>query len=152
VTEPAKPCSFTCPARRRRADRIPLWKVLEAPIPSRGFLYVGELSPKQTEHVVEVSPDPTEGPPADGPGISHDAPARWLRRYEQKSLCKWSQDLLRSCSRSGQALVSTPRRALDPRDREAATRGGEILGLHKAILVASAAVALWVVLFTAPSR
>jgi hypothetical protein len=62
------------------------------------------------------------------------------------------KDLLRSCSRSGQALVSTPRRALDPRDREAATRGGEILGLHKAILVASAAVALWVVLFTAPSR
>ena len=41
------------------------------------------------------------------------------------------------------------RLALDPCDREAATRGGEILGLHKAILVASAAFVLWIVLFKA---
>jgi uncharacterized membrane protein len=39
------------------------------------------------------------------------------------------------------------RRALDPCDREAAIRGGEILGLHKAILVVSATVVLWVLLF-----
>ena len=47
---------------------------------------------------------------------------------------------------NGLAVV---RRALDPCDREAATRGGEILGLHKAILVASAAFVLWIVLFKA---
>jgi hypothetical protein len=41
------------------------------------------------------------------------------------------------------------RRALDPHDREAATRGDEILVLHKAILVASAAFVLWIVLFKA---
>jgi hypothetical protein len=34
-----------------------------------------------------------------------------------------------------------------PYDRDPATRGGEILGLHKAILVVSALVALWAVLF-----
>src|SRR5262249_16422362 len=41
------------------------------------------------------------------------------------------------------------RRALDPCERGAATRGGEILVLHKAILVASAAFVLWIVLFKA---
>jgi hypothetical protein len=45
---------------------------------------------------------------------------------------------------NGLAVV---RRALDPCDREAATRGDEILILHKAILVASAALVLWIVLF-----
>jgi hypothetical protein len=34
-----------------------------------------------------------------------------------------------------------------PNYRKAPTRGGEILGLHKAILVASAAVVVWIVLF-----
>jgi hypothetical protein len=43
--------------------------------------------------------------------------------------------------------LATVRRALDPYDLGAPTRGGEILGLHKAILVASALVAVWVVLF-----
>jgi hypothetical protein len=47
---------------------------------------------------------------------------------------------------NGLAVV---RRALDPRDDEAATRGDEILVLHKAILVASAAFVLWIVLFRA---
>jgi hypothetical protein len=42
--------------------------------------------------------------------------------------------------------LANVRRALDPHDREAATRGGEILGLHKAILVASAVVVVWVFL------
>jgi hypothetical protein len=41
------------------------------------------------------------------------------------------------------------RRALDSHDREPATRGDEILVLHKAILVASAAFVLWIVLFKA---
>ena len=43
--------------------------------------------------------------------------------------------------------LATVRRALDPCDRGAPTRGGDILSLHKAILVASAFVAVWVVLF-----
>jgi hypothetical protein len=39
------------------------------------------------------------------------------------------------------------RRALDPADHEAATRGSPIVNLHKAILVASALVVVWAVLF-----
>jgi hypothetical protein len=39
------------------------------------------------------------------------------------------------------------RRALDPADYEAATRGSKIVNLHKAILVASAGVVGWAVLF-----
>jgi uncharacterized membrane protein len=42
--------------------------------------------------------------------------------------------------------LANVRHALDPCDRRAATRGGEISGLHKAILVASAAVVVWVFL------
>jgi hypothetical protein len=42
--------------------------------------------------------------------------------------------------------LANVRRALDPHDREAATRSGEILGLHKTILVASAVVVVWVFL------
>jgi hypothetical protein len=57
--------------------------------------------------------------------------------------CFFLQDL-----QDGLAVV---RQALDPGDREAATRGEPILFLHKAILVASAAFVLWMVLFkTAP--
>jgi hypothetical protein len=43
--------------------------------------------------------------------------------------------------------LATVRRALDPHDLNPANRGGEILGLHKAILVVSALVVLWAVLF-----
>ena len=43
------------------------------------------------------------------------------------------------------------RRWLDPADRDAATRGREILYLHKFILVASAVVVVWAVLFKLPS-
>ena len=39
------------------------------------------------------------------------------------------------------------RRKLDPTDCAAETRGSEILNLHKGILVASALVVAWVVLF-----
>ena len=39
------------------------------------------------------------------------------------------------------------RRRLDPADCAAETRGSEILNLHKGILVASALVVAWVVLF-----
>jgi hypothetical protein len=39
------------------------------------------------------------------------------------------------------------RRRLDPTDCAAETRGSEILNLHKGILVASALVVAWVVLF-----
>jgi len=47
-----------------------------------------------------------------------------------------------------QCGLARVRRALDPADREAATRGGNIVNLHKAILVTSAAVVvLWIVLF-----
>ena len=42
------------------------------------------------------------------------------------------------------------RRALDPADRDAAIRGREILSLHKSILVASAVVVGWAVLFKLP--
>jgi hypothetical protein len=42
------------------------------------------------------------------------------------------------------------RRALDPSDRDAAIRGREILGLHKSILVATALVVGWAVLFKLP--
>ena len=42
------------------------------------------------------------------------------------------------------------RRWLDPADRDAATRGREILYLHKFILVASAVVVVWAVLFKLP--
>ena len=42
------------------------------------------------------------------------------------------------------------RRWLDPADRDAATRGREILHLHKFILVASAVVVVWAVLFKLP--
>ena len=42
------------------------------------------------------------------------------------------------------------RRWLDPADRGAATRGREILYLHKFILVASAVVVVWTVLFKLP--
>ncbi len=42
------------------------------------------------------------------------------------------------------------RRWLDPADRAAATRGRGILHLHKFILVASAAVVVWAVLFKLP--
>ena len=38
----------------------------------------------------------------------------------------------------------------DPADRDAATRGREILYLHKFILVASAVVVVWAVLFKLP--
>ena len=40
--------------------------------------------------------------------------------------------------------------ALDPADRDAAIRGREILSLHKSILVASAVVVGWAVLFKLP--
>jgi hypothetical protein len=53
--------------------------------------------------------------------------------------CFFLQDL-----QDGLAVV---RQALDPGDRKAATRGEPILVLHKAILVASAAFVLWIVLF-----
>jgi hypothetical protein len=55
--------------------------------------------------------------------------------------CYFLDDLQR-----GLAVV---RRALDPRDEKAATRGDDILVLHRAILVASGAVVLWTVLFRA---
>ena len=42
------------------------------------------------------------------------------------------------------------RRALDPADRDAAIRGREILSLHKSILVATAVVVGWAVLFKLP--
>ena len=42
------------------------------------------------------------------------------------------------------------RRALDPADRDAAIRGREILSLHKCILVATAVVVGWAVLFKLP--
>jgi uncharacterized membrane protein len=42
------------------------------------------------------------------------------------------------------------RRWLDPADRDAATRGREILYLHKFVLVASAVVVVWAVLFKLP--
>jgi len=46
-----------------------------------------------------------------------------------------------------QCGLARVRRALDPADREAATRGGNIVNLHKAILVASAVVVGWAVVF-----
>jgi hypothetical protein len=55
--------------------------------------------------------------------------------------CYFLDDLQR-----GLAVV---RRALDPHDEKAATRGDDILVLHRAILVASGAVVLWTVLFRA---
>jgi uncharacterized membrane protein len=42
------------------------------------------------------------------------------------------------------------RRALDPADRDTAIRGREILSLHKSILVATAVVVGWAVLFKLP--
>ena len=42
------------------------------------------------------------------------------------------------------------RRWLDPADRDAANRGREILHLHKFILVASAVVVVWAILFKLP--
>ena len=42
------------------------------------------------------------------------------------------------------------RRWLDPADRDAATRGREIMHLHKFVLVASALVVAWAVLFKLP--
>jgi len=49
-----------------------------------------------------------------------------------------------------QYAVVDVRRWLDPADRDAATRGREILHLHKLILVASAVVVVWAVLFKLP--
>jgi hypothetical protein len=46
-----------------------------------------------------------------------------------------------------QCGLARVRRALDPADHEAATRGSPIVSLHKAILVASALVVVWAVLF-----
>jgi hypothetical protein len=46
-----------------------------------------------------------------------------------------------------QCGLARVRRALDPADHEAATRGSPIVNLHKAILVASAPVVAWAVLF-----
>ncbi len=46
-----------------------------------------------------------------------------------------------------QSGLARVRRALEPADREAATRVGDMVYLHKAILVASAAVVVWAVLF-----
>ena len=46
-----------------------------------------------------------------------------------------------------QCGLARVRRALDPADYEAETRGGKIVNLHKAILVASAVVVGWAVLF-----
>jgi hypothetical protein len=46
-----------------------------------------------------------------------------------------------------QCGLAKVRRALDPADREAATRGGQIVNLHKAILVGSAAFVVWIVLW-----
>jgi hypothetical protein len=46
-----------------------------------------------------------------------------------------------------QCGLARVRRALDPADREAATRGANIVNLHKAILVGSAAFVVWMVLF-----
>jgi uncharacterized membrane protein len=42
------------------------------------------------------------------------------------------------------------RRGLDPADRDTAIRGREILSLHKSILVATAVVVGWAVLFKLP--
>ena len=46
-----------------------------------------------------------------------------------------------------QCGLARVRRALDPADREAETRGSKIVNLHKLILVASALVVGWAVLF-----
>jgi len=46
-----------------------------------------------------------------------------------------------------QCGLARVRRALDPTDRAAATRGSPIVNLHKLILVASAFVVVWAVLF-----
>ena len=46
-----------------------------------------------------------------------------------------------------QCGLARVRRALDPADHEASTRGSPIVNLHKAILVASALVVAWAVLF-----
>jgi hypothetical protein len=49
-----------------------------------------------------------------------------------------------------QYRLADVRRWLDPADHDAATRGREILHLHKCILVASAVVVVWAVLFKLP--
>jgi hypothetical protein len=49
-----------------------------------------------------------------------------------------------------QCALGTVRRRLDPSDRDAATRGRDILTLHKLILVASALVVGYGVLFKLP--
>jgi hypothetical protein len=46
-----------------------------------------------------------------------------------------------------QCGLARVRRALDPFDYEASTRGQKIVHLHKAILVASAAFVVWIVLW-----
>ena len=46
-----------------------------------------------------------------------------------------------------QGGLARVRRALDPADYSAPTRGSEIVNLHKLILVASAFVVVWAVLF-----
>jgi hypothetical protein len=46
-----------------------------------------------------------------------------------------------------QCGLARVRRALDPADHEAATRGSKIVNLHRAILIASALVVVWAVLF-----
>ena len=43
--------------------------------------------------------------------------------------------------------LAVVRRALDPSDYGASTRGQEIVNLHKAILVGSAAFVVWIVLW-----
>jgi uncharacterized membrane protein len=49
-----------------------------------------------------------------------------------------------------QYSLAAVRRWLDPADHDAATRGREIVHLHKLILVASAVVVVWAVLFKLP--
>jgi uncharacterized membrane protein len=49
-----------------------------------------------------------------------------------------------------QYSLADVRRWLDPADRDAATRGREIMHLHKFVLVASALVVAWAVLFKLP--
>jgi hypothetical protein len=49
-----------------------------------------------------------------------------------------------------QCGLGTVRRRLDPSDRDAAIRGRDILTLHKLILVGSALVVVWAVLFKLP--
>jgi hypothetical protein len=101
--ESAKPCNFSFadapPAVR--AGILSGRVIVTSSSDSYRGSYLGELSPeKQKKRAFRSqSPDPTTGPPADGPGLVLTHPRDGCVAFEQKKFVRQSQGCNKSCAR-----------------------------------------------------